>query len=268
MNPSPAPSWRGDSVGTETTLINACHPAICVICLERITDEVTALPCKHDQFHFSCLGTWLHQSRACPLCKQDVRAIRYHDSGGSQNIYHLSESHGTERQPRGHRCDNGAYSRRTHREERSNSTNQIDAALAFRKQVYGRQMYSLYIGSNRISRYRNVTSEIISQDDALIKKAKKWIRRELAVFDFLNPNSPTFGRSDRRATNAEFLLEYIIAIIKAIDMKGSAGQAQELLKDFLGRDNARLFLHELESWLRSPHETLKDWDDTVQYAVV
>lgn len=96
-------------------------------------------------------------------------------------------------------------------------------------------------------------------------KARTWIRRELSVFDFLNPDSQSFGHSDRTATNTEYLLEYVIAILKALDIKGSAGQAELLLRDYLGSSDARLFLHELESWLRSPFESLKDWDNAVQY---
>ncbi|KAK5094151.1 hypothetical protein LTR70_004277 [Exophiala xenobiotica] len=124
----------------------------------------------------------------------------------------------------------------------------------------------MYVGSNRYSKYRNIGPALLSEEGHMITKAKKWIRRELAVFDFLNPSSPDFGRRERRATNAEYLLEYIVAILKSIDLKGSAGQADELLKNYLGRENARLFLHELESWLRSPFERLKEWDQATQYA--
>ena len=67
----------------------------------------------------------------------------------------------------------------------------------------------------------------------------------------------------RRANNAEFLLEYIIAILKTVDIKGN--QAEDMLQEFLGRDNTRLFLHELKAWLRSPYMTLEDWDRHVQY---
>ena len=38
-----------------------------------------------------------------------------------------------------------------------------------------------------------------------------------------------------------------------------------MLQEFLGRDNARLFLHELGAWLRSPYTKLEDWDRHVQY---
>jgi len=69
----------------------------------------------------------------------------------------------------------------------------------------------------------------------------------------------------RKINNAEFLLEYIIAILKTVDLKGSGGQAEEMLQEFLGRENARLFLHELNAWLRSPYNSLDDWDRHVQY---
>ena len=38
-----------------------------------------------------------------------------------------------------------------------------------------------------------------------------------------------------------------------------------MLQDFLGRDNSKLFLHELKAWLRSPYTKLEDWDRHVQY---
>lgn len=41
-----------------------------------------------------------------------------------------------------------------------------------------------------------------------------------------------------------------------------------MLADFLGRDHARLFLHELGSWLRSPAHSLVAWDKEVKYPTV
>ena len=142
-----------------------------------------------------------------------------------------------------------------------------------------------------------------------MSRARKWIRRELQVFDFLSvdfgpsrpdltsssvahpqpsgtrtttpttttgesvPHAPTTTAQSqpddtlyrKRASNAEFLLEYVLAILKTVDIKGSQGQAEEMLSDFLGRENARLFLHELRAWLRSPYTDLESWDRHVQY---
>jgi regulator of sirC expression with transglutaminase-like and TPR domain len=65
--------------------------------------------------------------------------------------------------------------------------------------------------------------------------------------------------------NAEYLLEYITEMLKTIEVKG--GKAEELLTEYLGQENAQLFLHELSSWLRSPYQNLEDWDRAIQYAV-
>ena len=67
--------------------------------------------------------------------------------------------------------------------------------------------------------------------------------------------------------NVEFALSYILSVVKSVDIKEPEGRAAELVAPFLGGevDTARLFLHELEAWLRSPFLTLRDWDRAVQY---
>ena len=262
-------------------------PDNCVICLDQISDKAVALPCRHDQFNFSCLGTWLQRQQVCPLCKAEVTAVRFKvESDGNRRtqVFYLPPP---EQPPpsRGATSVAGNAARqqrlRQHRPYSRGGRGRYqghvsieaskDNALDVRRQVYRQKMFSLHVGSNRISRYRNLTPASFVTDERLATRARMFIRRELQVFDFLNPNSsgsPSGQRSsDRRASNADFLLEYIIGILKSIDLKGSTGQAEELLKDFLGRENARLFLHELEAWLRSPYENLKDWDRAVQYAV-
>jgi hypothetical protein len=141
-------------------------------------------------------------------------------------------------------------------------------ALLRRRHVYRNRLYSFHVGSNRLSKYRELIPREFNEDEELISRARKWIRRELQVFEFLNGVSTTSQSSERpqrRGNNAEFLLEYIIAILKTVDIKGSGGQAEELLHEFLGRDNTKLFLHELQAWLRSPYSSLEDWDRHVQY---
>ncbi len=120
-----------------------------------------------------------------------------------------------------------------------------------------------------MSRFQTLTPELFAGDAELQSRARLWIRRELRVFSFLDATADDAaerGPPSRRARNAEFLLEYIVAILRTVDIKGSAGQAEEMLQEFLGRDNTRLFLHELGAWLRSPYSKLEDWDRMVQYA--
>ena len=159
-------------------------------------------------------------------------------------------------------------SRRRRTFERANrprSPPNPDTALVRRREVYCRHLYSSHVGSNRLSRFRDLTPQLFSQDEGLVSRARKWIRRELQIFKFLNSEDTEAEGVTRRANNAEFLLEYIVAILKTVDIKGSGGQAEDMLQEFLGRENTRLFLHELRAWLRSPYVSLEDWDRHVQY---
>lgn len=133
--------------------------------------------------------------------------------------------------------------------------------------MYRRKLYSFYIGSNPLSGYCEVTPDMIAASPDIQSKARTWIRRELRVFTFLHTD-PDSGPSEGATTssNAEFLLSYIVAILKKVDLKASDGHAEDLLTDYLGRDNARLFLHELNAWLRSPFTKVADWDREVQYS--
>lgn len=140
-----------------------------------------------------------------------------------------------------------------------------DATLLHRRHIYRNQLYSLHVGSNRVSRFRDLNTPLFVRDEELVSRARKWIRRELQVFQFLSPDGGEEEGVTRKANNAEFLLEYVIAILKTVDIKGSGGQAEDMLQEFLGRDNTRLFLHELRAWLRSPYTSLEDWDRNVQY---
>ncbi|KAI4220395.1 MAG: hypothetical protein L6R36_007654 [Xanthoria steineri] len=142
-----------------------------------------------------------------------------------------------------------------------------DDALLRRRHVYAQKLYSLHVGTNRLSRFRDLSPQLFSRDEELMRRARKWIRRELQVFDFLNIQGQDEEEGImRRTNNSEFLLEYIVAILKTVDVKGSGGQAEDMLQEFLGRENTQLFLHELKAWLRSPYTSLEDWDRHVQYA--
>ncbi|KAL9615550.1 MAG: hypothetical protein Q9167_000063 [Letrouitia subvulpina] len=139
------------------------------------------------------------------------------------------------------------------------------AAVRRRRKVYRFKLYSLHVGSNRISGYRyDPTPQQFSLDAELVSRARKWIRRELQVFEFLYRDSEDESQT-RKPNNAEILLEYIIAILKTVDIKDHEGRAEDMIQEFLGRENTVLFLHELKSWLRSPYESLEEWDRNVQY---
>ncbi|PYH40273.1 RING finger domain protein [Aspergillus saccharolyticus JOP 1030-1] len=273
----------------------------CVICLEPVSETAIAVPCKHANFDFLCLLSWLEQRRNCPLCKSDVSSVKYGlDSPQGPKVYNLPPPRpGTTSAPFSHSSASHFIHRLPSRRPRrarspanrpQHQGQPSEDPLRRRQYIYRHQLYSLRVGSNRLSQYRELTPDRFNREEELVSRARKWIRRELKVFAFLNPSTESVGLQEaggdlssaqrqqagtprtgyqrlenRRGNNAEFLLEYIIAILRTVDIKGSAGQAEELLRDFLGRENARLFLHELQAWLRSPYTSLEDWDRHVQY---
>ncbi|KAI7287179.1 hypothetical protein KC343_g282 [Hortaea werneckii] len=243
------------------------HEEHCIICLEVISERAVAVPCNHLSFDFLCLVSWLQEKAACPLCKAEVREVQYD--------WRSSEDFKTYRVPEAERSkaedpDTSAWrhSRRqagrrrverwTPQTERTVPPSE-DPSLERRRRVYRDRLYALHVGANQISNYRDFTSAIFASSPVLQSRARAFLRRELRVFSFLDtPSAPRGG-------NREFLLEYIVAILRTNDLKAADGKAEDLLSDFLGRSNAQQLLHELEAWLRSPYVDLRQWDEAVQY---
>jgi len=127
-----------------------------------------------------------------------------------------------------------------------------DTAILQRRHIYRHHLLSLHVGSNRISRFRSYTPRMVREDEELQFRAKTFIRRELQVFEWTTDNR-------------EFILEYILAILKTRDLKSATGAAEDMLTDLLGRQNAQTFCHEIHAFLRSPYKSLGDFDRQVQY---
>lgn len=265
----------------------------CVICLSGITEACTARPCSHRNFDFLCLASWLQLKSSCPLCKAEISEIQYDfaNEGSTWKTYKVpkiglqrggtegeSSSTSTPRpQLRGSSRRGGTYRGRVRRaaSQPGSSVDPDDRArevLARRRHVYRNRLYSLHVGSNSASRYREITPAHFQTDADLLSRARAWVRRELQVFEFLNDDSGNFSEDGgassegrrRRQNNAEFVLEYVLAILKTVDIQASSGHAENLLSDFLGREHCRIFLHELHNFVRSPY-SVEAWDRHVQY---
>lgn len=239
----------------------------CVICLERISEPAIARPCQHESFDFLCLVTWLQEQPFCPLCKAEIKTVQYKSAEDGLSKTYTVPTNAPSNAP--NLSSQRNYDHRGNREYRSRRQTSLrspptqNEALLRRRYIYRNQLYSLHVGSNRLSRFKDLTPQMFSSDAELVSRARNWIRRELKVFEFLSPDNST--GSDRRANNAEFLLEYIVAILKTVDTQSSGGQAEDMIQEFLGREATRLFLHELRAWLRSPYTSLEIWDRKVQY---
>ena len=262
----------------------ARHP--CVICLDDVSERAVLIPCRHDQFDFLCLASWLEERTQCPLCKSDIQSVHY--GIHSPTDFQVYTIHNTKSSS----VPNSVPTWTARQRPPARRSRQLalarpaspDSAIRRRREVYRQLLYSQHVGSNRISRFRALTPTFFAQDSELVSRARMWIRRELRVFEYLDPLSEDAGgaglsaasaiqgstvisskRGTVRGNNAEFLLEYIIAILKTINIRDASGQPEDMLQEFLGRAHARLFLHELGSWLRSPYTSLEAWDRHVQY---
>jgi hypothetical protein len=253
----------------------------CVICLSTITAPAKAIPCQHSYFDFLCILTWLQNRPSCPLCKAAITSIQYNQTSDSEyDTYQVTpktsaaDSSAVLPGRRGSRTFrpriNDIRSSRSHCSRDIVRPRDENEALARRRHVYKHQLYSLHVGSNRLSAYQDLTREKFRNDEHLVRRAKKWIRRELQVFSYLGRSSNSeesvaASSVAQGSSNAEFLLSYIIAILKTVDIQSAGGQAEDMLTDYLSRTDATLFLHELRAWLRSPYESLESWDSHVQY---
>lgn len=283
----PSPPAQQEQPATSCDATPPLHQDVepCIICLQPISERAITVPCNHYTFDFICLASWLNERPKCPLCNVDVFEVQYDwASPDDFKRYSVPSTPFSSTRPMNNsrrgigppfrgRSRFSDLRRARHHQDRRAATPTENVAILQRRHVYRHQLYSLHVGSNRVSQYRNITPQLIASTPDLQSRARNWIRRELRVFTYLQPtsNTPTSASSDRgtgrsrQASNTEFLLEYIVAILKTVDIKGSGGQAEDMLAEFLGREDARLFLHELNAWLRSPFVNLRDWDRNVQY---
>ncbi|KAL8844513.1 MAG: hypothetical protein Q9205_000055 [Flavoplaca limonia] len=247
----------------------------CVICLQTISEQALCKPCRHASFDFLCLISWLQERSTCKtgvlsvdygwLSSQGRKSYVVPHQDNQKDAVALTASDTSTHLDRQTRARRG-YPRPRRLPRPSRPPLSPYAALRRRRQVYAQKLYSLHVGTNRLSRFRDLSPQLFCRDEELLRRARKWIRRELQVFDFLTIDGQEEEEGImRRPNNAEFLLEYIIAILKTVDVKGNGGQAEDMLQEFLGRENTQLFLHELKAWLRSPYISLEDWDRHVQY---
>ncbi|CAK3967390.1 ring finger domain [Lecanosticta acicola] len=233
----------------------------CAICLEAITERAVAVPCNHLTFDFLCLVTWLQEQSTCPLCKSRITKVEYDfRSPEDYKTYHVPVEDTRSRNARTSQHSRPAHlnPRPRRRPVAQQTQPSTDQSLDRRRHIYRNRLYSLRVGANRISQYRDFTQQSFTTSPELQSRTRTFLRRELQIFSFLDANP--------RGGNRDFLVEYIVAILKTNELRGADGKTEELLKDVLGLENTRQLLHELEAWLRSPYVHLRDWDGHVQYA--
>lgn len=265
----------------------------CVICLGDIEEACEARPCQHAHFDYLCLLTWLDQRKSCPLCKVVVTEVRHNFSAKREgwDTYKVPEALASpppaaqaapDLRSRSFVPRQRAYRDRPLLRPRPRDwSHRKGEPLRQRRHVYQNRLFSLHVGTRRRTPHYDLTPASFVNNPDLVSRARMFLRRELQVFEFLSSASDedtrpvavgsagggasNDRRAQRRLANVEFVLEYIISILKTVDTQGSMGQAEALITPFLGREHTQLLLHELRAFLRSPYITLESWDRNVQY---
>ncbi|KAH0609563.1 uncharacterized protein H6S33_013049 [Morchella sextelata] len=231
---------------TSTTGNQTAEPTAadtCVICLDAISERAVASPCQHDAFDYLCLLNWLEVRQSCPLCNASVEALDVVNKTLGRVVRHPIHP---PKPPSPRRR------RRRARTPPTPSSEFADSAIRRRRHVYKHHLLSRHIGNNAYTRFHSPTPQHFRRSPALVSRARTFLRRELQVFPWLD--------DDR-----EYVLEYITAILKCIDLRGAEGAAEDMIADFVGRENAQVLVHELYAWVRSPFERLVQFDSFVQY---
>ncbi|KAJ7727272.1 hypothetical protein B0H16DRAFT_259763 [Mycena metata] len=243
----------------------------CAICLQSEILDRTVIPLCAHEFCFDCLIIWTDQSRRCPLCSQGIGPFLIHKIRSRYDyqkhyLNPLPTSPGAPRPlpPR----QNRAPRRRPResewgRRERTDSdeADKLDRSISKRRWIYEHDLYAKHVASNAYTRYRPYpTPAQFAASPDLISRTTMFLRRELQVWVNLD---------------VEFLTQFIISIMKAIDIRSES--AVKLLSEFLDLDapyveggrhvNAEHFAHEVYSYVRSPYKDLFVYDSVVQYEV-
>ncbi|WWC87479.1 uncharacterized protein L201_002368 [Kwoniella dendrophila CBS 6074] len=233
----------------------------CVICLMNLKDRTVVGLCGHE-FCFDCIGIWANQSRRCPLCSADMASFLLHDLDAvTPTKFYLpplpSKSIPSAPVAGPSRTRFPQITRRERAEElEKEEPDELDLQVERRKEKYRHELYVKHIGSNKHTKFRpNPTPKQISEDPNLVQRATVFLRRELRIW---LPN-----------IDIEFLITYIISLLKIIDIRSEP--AIRLLTDYLNLNQefpnnpTEHFSHELYSFLRSPFKDLRKWDEAIQY---
>lgn len=240
--------------------------ADCSICLDTLTNPALAYPCNHE-FDFECIRRWNDLSSACPLCKARMQYI-IHDVRGNEYRKYVcpvdrselegNRSIGEIRRRRREEEQDRRFQRRLSDRRRSNlhctSKREDEIALSRRKFVYDHKLLASHVGTNQHSNFQAFTAQDVCRNVRNLKrKATMFLRREFKVFPFLEDN-------------VEFMLQYIVeGVLTRLDIQ--APGTLKLVGDYVGTDTARVLLHELRTFLRSPYEDLRSFDRSmlIQY---
>ncbi|RPA79732.1 hypothetical protein BJ508DRAFT_415737 [Ascobolus immersus RN42] len=215
------------------------HGADCPICLEDIDprDVSFTLPCHH-KFDRRCIMEWVQtggtEDVRCPACRTAVENV----IGGWDYVEELKLwMYGGlgKRYPEISRLIALQLELRLLWLERQSTRPRwllnahlarfpvVDSIYLIRRLlVYHFGLRSKYIGSNSISKYKEVTSSTIAKDSELAEKARRFIKRELSVL-----------QHEMTEKDRDKYVQGVINVISSVDLKSAGGRAELLIHETL-----------------------------------
>lgn len=257
------------------------HDDKCLICHSKIEDPCHVAPCGHRLGCHSCVCTGLNTLQKCWLCRQSVVAV-VQESTGKMLTVPTTQSDVSFNLAR-RRLDS------TNVTMRPRTLTATEGQILRRMYIYHHRLFSRHVGANARSGYREITPHVFRNDPELRSRAKAFLRRELRVFAYIGTSngmsrfvsqdgnlsqSPFTGDDPVSVREVEANVRYFICILKTVDLKGSSGKAESVVRQQLrtplrqmedATTVVNLFIHELRAFLMSPYARLKDWDASVQY---
>ncbi|KAM3456412.1 hypothetical protein MY3296_001691 [Beauveria thailandica] len=140
-------------------------------------------------------------------------------------------------------------------------------AIRNRRDVYAQGLFSLPVDSSDSAAAVRAASHDVTTTRAparfflrephVTTRARAFLLRELrVVFDYVP------------AVRAAFLADHVASMFRSardVEELAAASELHILLAADLGGSAARLLMHELKAWLRSPYASLEEWDAAVRY---
>ncbi|XP_038048527.1 E3 ubiquitin-protein ligase Topors-like [Patiria miniata] len=236
----------------------------CPICLGKVNNKAFTDACFHT-FCFVCLLEWSKVRPTCPLCKTTFKSIIHNVvSNDVYDQYHLKPtdtgSFGTDGQGRRFRYSTTlteehrvqlTWRRNRALERRYRRAHQVHleaAAVERRRMIYRAGLWVRHMGSNRFTRFRDISPEFFSENPATTHRLVPWLRRELGIL---------FTGED----HVTFMTQYILSLIPNVHMQTE--EFHEHLRPFLYGQTEH-FIHEFVSFARSPYD-MNTYDQIAQY---
>ncbi|KAI8915953.1 hypothetical protein EDD86DRAFT_197281 [Gorgonomyces haynaldii] len=198
----------------------------CPICLGSFRNKTFLEPCLHN-FCFECILKWSKVSKNCPLCKRHFVSGVHTLKDDDYKRYYFEQKP----KPWGRRPESPT----------------LDESLRERQRVYSFGLRCRHRGTNRYSKFRDLSPQYLREHQQKLRTLVPWIRRELLAI--------------LRIPDVTIIIDFVLQVMQQHDLQSD--EAIQLLEEYL-EDDAEHFVHELVNFARS-ELSMEHYDRQVQY---